>query len=445
MTMFRLLPALLLVGCATRTAIQESQRYTDLGDHQYAFVVIDREFRTQAAGGAEVDAELASVHRKAQLECLRLRAQQHIFQEREDVALVDLEELRSLQADYPELESLVARARLKKANRIAGFGDDAFVRKDYAQATEMYMQALQVVANLEAAQKGLDAVKVATARMSTRSQEEFLDAVRKLPEFRFYEVQWHAANALFNAPDRAEARELEARARRSNAEKTMARGKECERDRQFGAAMQEYMMAEKLDPKLPGLREAIDQMDKEVKAAVLVDKAQKSMRTGAFDLAREQLAQAFELSVMARNDIGELVQVTKKLEGEARYRAARDLEVLGKKSEALAAFEALAKDWPAGQADEKARIENLRIDIEGAQKAWIDAEAAEAAGDLQKALEHYSDAERFYPNWKDGKARIARLRAAIAPPATEGTPPPADPVPAPATGGTTPPGGGNGG
>jgi hypothetical protein len=441
MTMFRLFPILLLAGCATRSEIQESQRYTELGDHQYAFVVIDREYKLQAAAGAEVDAELASVHRKAQIECLRLRAQQNIFQEREDQALVDLEQLRGLQADHPELEPLVKRAQLKKANRIATHGDEALMRKDYPLATALYMKALTVVADLAAARLGLDAVKGATSRMDQRAQEEFLDAVRKLPEFRFHEVQWHATNVLFNAPEREEAKELQARAKRANAEKAMARGKECERDRQFGAAMQEYLAAGKFDPQLPGLRESMAQMEKEIQATILVDKAQKSMRTGAFDLAREQLAQAFELSVMARNDIGELVQMTKKLEGDARYRAARDLEVLGKKSEALAAYENLVKDWPAGLSDEKARVENLRIDIDGAQKAWIDAEAAEAAGDQPKALEHYLDAERFYPGWKDGKARIARLRAVIAPPAVEGTPPP------PATG-TTPAGGttpGNGG
>jgi tetratricopeptide (TPR) repeat protein len=156
-------------------------------------------------------------------------------------------------------------------------------------------------------------------------------------------------------------------------------------------------------------------MDRELQAAVLIDKAQKNMRARQFDLAREQLGKAFELSVMARNDIGELVQLTRKYEGEARYKSARDLEVLGKKSEALAAYEALVKDWPNGLSDEQARCSSLRVDIAGAEKAWSEAEAAEAAGEPQKALEAYLESERFYAGWKDGKARIARLREAMAP------------------------------
>jgi hypothetical protein len=74
----------------------------------------------------------------------------------------------------------------------------------------------------------------------------------------------------------------------------------------------------------------------------------------------------------------------------------------------------LAKEWPEGLDDEVSRIAGLRVDIEGAAMEWTAAEAAEAAGDMPKALEHYLDAERFYAGWKDGKARIERLRQAIA-------------------------------
>ena len=95
-------------------------------------------------------------------------------------------------------------------------------------------------------------------------------------------------------------------------------------------------------------------------------------------------------------------------------RAARDLEVMGKKQEALDAFQALATAWPDGLEDERARIDSLTIDIDGAKAEWDAAEAAEAAGDLEKALRHYRAADRYYADWRDGKARIARLEKAIA-------------------------------
>ena len=109
----------------------------------------------------------------------------------------------------------------------------------------------------------------------------------------------------------------------------------------------------------------------------------------------------------------------RQLEGAQRHQAARDLEVLGRKADALAAYEALAKDWVEGFSDEAARIAGLRVDIDGATTEWAAAEAAEAAGELEKALEHYRAAETYYAGWKDGKARIQRLQDAIAKKAAE--------------------------
>jgi tetratricopeptide (TPR) repeat protein len=414
MTILRLLPVLLLVACATRSAIEESRASARLGDYNRAFVVLDDMRRQQLADGGEIDAELAAAHRQAWMAFLLHRAEERIFQEREDAALADLAELEGLQADYHGIQGLRDRAKLKKARRIIGRGEDSLVRKDYAQALACFLESEAIVPGLEDAAKGIKAVREATDRLTQRGQEQFLEAVRKLPEFRFIEVQWHASNVINNTPDRDEAKSLEDKARRENAQQAMARGKACETEGRFGAALLEYKAAKLLDPGVPGVEAAIAAMTKEQKAAVLIEKAQIDMRAGRFDAAREHLGEAFELSLMARNDIGALVLETKRLEGERRYQEARDLEVLGKKAEALAAFEALAKNWPDGYSDEKARIDSLRVDLEGAQKEWAEAEAAEAAKDLPKALEHYENSERYYPKWKDGKQRIERLRAAIA-------------------------------
>lgn len=413
MTILRLLPVLLLAACATYSAMEESQACTRRGDHNRAFVILDDLRNQQLASGAGVDAELAAAHAAAWKAFLISRAEERIFQEQEDAALADLAELEGLQADYPGIEGLRSRAKLKKALRVIGRGEDSLVRKDYAQALAYFLESEAIVPGLEGATEGIQSVRDATSRLSQRAQEQFLEAVRKLPEFRFVEVQWHANNVIHNTPDRDEAKSLETKARRENALQAMARGKECEGEGRFGAALVEYKSALALDKDVPGAVAAIAAMKKEQQAAILIDKAQIDMRAGRFDAAREHLGEAFELSLMARNDIGALVLETKRLERERRYQEARDLEILGRKSEALAAFEALAKDCPDGFSDEKARIDGLRVDLEGAQKEWADAEAAEAAGDLPKALEHYLNSERYYPKWKDGKERIARLRAAI--------------------------------
>jgi len=416
MTMLRLLPVLLLAACATRSAIDESRASADRGDYSRAYIILEDLRRQQMATGAEVDAELAAAHAKAWKEFLLARAEERIYQEQEDAALADLAELEGLHADYKAIDGLRHRALLKKARRIITRGEENLLRKDYAQALSCFVEAEAIMPGLADTTKGIQAVGEATSRLTKRAQEQFLEAVRKLPEFRFVEVQWHASNVIHNMPGRDEAKPLEDKARRENAMRAMARGKECEGQGRYGAALLEYKAAASLDKDLPGVTEAIASMKKEQQAAVLIDKAQIDMRAGRFDAAREHLGEAFELSLMARNDIGALVLQTKRLEGERQYQEARDLEVLGKKAEALVAFEELAKTWPDGFSDEKAHIDGLRVDIEGAQKEWAEAEAAEAAGDLPKALEHYENSDRYYSKWKDAKVHVARLRAAIAKP-----------------------------
>ena len=49
----------------------------------------------------------------------------------------------------------------------------------------------------------------------------------------------------------------------------------------------------------------------------------------------------------------------------------------------------------------------------GAEESTL-AVDAEAAGQLEKAIDHYGNAERFYEQWRDGEAQIERLKKAIA-------------------------------
>jgi tetratricopeptide (TPR) repeat protein len=243
--------------------------------------------------------------------------------------------------------------------------------------------------------------------------------VRKYPEFRHIEVSWHAEAVLRNTPDPADERRVNAQRLRDDARSERARAKvaeavACERLDKFGAALVLYRQARKLDAELDGVQQSIERMNSELAALGLIESAQLIMRNGEFTEARELLELAFEKSELSRGAISELMIQNRKLQAAAEYRAARDFEVMGKKSEALAAFEALAEQWPDGFEDEAARIDALRVDIQGAQEEWQAALDAEAAGDLEKALDHFVNAERFYEQWRDGEAQIERLRAAIA-------------------------------
>jgi tetratricopeptide (TPR) repeat protein len=413
MTFLRsLFPALLLAACGTHSAIEQSNAFARLDDQQHAFEVLDDARNAQLANGY-VEPDLEAAWSDGKKRFLFWRARQSIFQEREESALRDLAELKTLDANYPGLVSLQARADRKRAHRACLRGEEALLRKDYAASLEHFIEAQRIVPDTAAAVEGIDRVKQATDTLSLRAQQQFLEAVRKVPEFRTIEVQWHAANVLHNDPDRTDARELQGKARRENAEHMLQRGRACEQQQQFGAALMEYRAAQRMDPSLPGIETMIVQMEAEMVAAADIDRAKMAMRSEQFADARVYLGKAFEKSVLMRNDIGLLQEENRRLEGKAKHQAARNLATLGKKAEALAAFEALAKDWPQGLDDEQARIASLKADVEGAKQAWADAEAAAAAGDKKKALEHYEDVERFYAGWKDAKARIQKLRKEI--------------------------------
>jgi len=429
-TMRSLLPALLLLSipaCGTHSAIEASREYSRLGDFQRAYDVLHEARAEEIANGGTPSAELEDAHGQALVNHLIARARQNIFEEKEDLALVDLEEAAKLVPESGTVKDLTYRALRKKATRSVQRGDDLMLRKDLEGAMTHYLAALRVIPDFPSAIEGADRVRDATRRLTDRAQAQFLEAVRKMPEFRYVEVRWHADLAMAKDPQREDAESLGKRAQREIALRALERGRECQKNDQFGAAMLEFRTARKLDPTLPGIDDLVAQSEREVEAAALVEKAHRSMRTQQFALAREQLGKAYALSSMSRTSINELMVQARRLEGETKYQVARDLEVLGKKSEALAAFEGVAKEWPEGLLDEKARIEGLRIDIDGATTEWTAAEAAEKANDPVKALLHYEAAMQYYPGWKDGPARVERLKKKVA----ASKPAPAQPQTAP--------------
>jgi tetratricopeptide (TPR) repeat protein len=411
------LPAALLLfsACATRSVILESRNYSRLGDHNRAFALLDQVRERQIDNGEAIDQEFEGEYERARKMYLLDRGRQLIFAEREDEALVDLAGVLAYEPNHAEAHRLVERALEKKAVRATAKGDDHLSKLELEEALTAYVSAERSIPGFPPAVEGADKVRIALAKLTTRAQQQFLEAVRKLPEFRFVEVRWHSSNAITNDPTREDADELKKRANHEIALATFARGRECQAEDHYGAALLDFRAAKKLDEHLEGIDAAIQEMTNEVQASGLVDQASMQMRVGKFDAARKSLDEAFALSKMARAAISELMIETRRLEGESMFDTAHNLEILGKKREAQAAYEALSAKWPEGLRDEKARIEGMRTDIEGAEKEWAVAEAAEAAGELAEALDHFQTSERFYAEYKNAKLRIAQLKEKLAP------------------------------
>ena len=73
-------------------------------------------------------------------------------------------------------------------------------------------------------------------------------------------MQWHAANVLHNVPEREDAKDIRVEAMRENAKKAADRGRECESQQKFGAALIEYRVAQRTDATLPGIEQDIARM-----------------------------------------------------------------------------------------------------------------------------------------------------------------------------------------
>jgi tetratricopeptide (TPR) repeat protein len=405
-------------GCATTSVLDESQRLASLGDYHNAFAVLDTERSRQLAGG-DVSEELETAYQSLRLKFLRDRAQRRIFREREEQALQDLDLVTQVDPDYPGIKTLRLDALSKKARRIVDRGDHKLSQNDFSGAMADYLASQRLVPNYAPAKDGMEQVRLETLRLDVRAQQQFLQAVRKVPEFRHMEVAWHAAAVIHLAPNTSDQRSVEASvlqeaARKESAQEVLVRAKECEDANQFGAARMLYVDARRLNPEIDGVEEAIVKMDRELEALSLLERAEIKMRNQLFGEADELLKEAYKLSTFSRGAISELMLASRRLRGKQKYRHARDLEVMGKKIEALAAFEVLANEWPKGFEDEAARIVGLTVDVDSAKAEWQAAEEAEAAGKLVEALDHYLTAERFYAEWRDGEVHIARLRKAIA-------------------------------
>ena len=407
-----LLPAvMLLAGCVSNSAIERSREFGDLGQYQRAFDMLEVERQRAFRARERIDPALEQAWAEARQASLLDRGRRYIFLELEPEALVALAGVLAHDPDQAEAKALRQRALEKMADAAVVRGDELLTKRNLEAALEAYLDAEGRVPGFDLAIEGQEKVRAEFAKLTERAQRQFLEAVRKLPEFRYIEVRWHSSNALVDEPLRADALAIRKQAQREIARVTMKRGRENERNNQFGAALIEFREAKRLDETLPDVDAAIAAMERELAASKLAEEAQMHMRRLEFDEASARLDEAFEMSIMLRGGLSELMIENRRMRGERDYRIARDFEIQGLKQEALDAFLALSADWPDGLEDEKERIEGLQSDIASAKKEWELAVAAEQAGKLAEAIEHYEASHGFYARLGDAEERIARLRA----------------------------------
>ena len=412
--------ALLTAACSTRTVIQRSSDFLAEGYVLQAFEELERERVRQIQSGGEVDSDLQRIYDEVRFRYLIDRGREEIYADRELQGVATLRDALNLREGDQAALQLIDRAERKLAKRETVIGTDLMMKSDFEGAIAAFRRAQQFKPGFAAAVEGEASVQRSVSRLHAEAQKQFLEAIRKLPEFRYPEVDWHAQAALTRDPTRVDAADVKQRAMKELAKESRRRADQSREAKSYGAALMEYRAARDLSADLPGLEELIAQMEREVLSTWKTEQAQLEIRADRFAKARELLDEAFELSTLERTAINELRLQTSRRAGMTQYSAARDLELQGMKQESLLAFEAIAAEWPAGLDDEQTRIGAPKLDIDAAVKAYADGDEAEQKGELAIALDQFRTARTYYAKYRDVNQRIAQVEAKLAPPGGDG-------------------------
>ncbi len=410
---FALLALPLLASCAGHGAIRRSEDYLREGFVRQAYEEIERERLRQADAGA-VDPELLVAWEKIRFAYLLDRGRYEVYADEELRAIALLGDALQLRPGDAEALSLIRRAQEKLARRETARGTNLLAKGEFDQAVAAFRQAQVYKPGYAPAAEGEQKVADSIARLHSQAQQQFLEAIRKLPEFRYSEVEWHAAAALARDEARDDAKQVRARALRELAMQEAQLAQDALEEKNYGAALMSYRSARNMWAGLPDVDANIARLEREVQATWKTEEAQLKIESNQLTAALAVLDEAFELSSLERTAINELRLLARKRQGQNAYAAARDLELQGDKAEALAAFEAMAAEWPDGLEDEQTRIGALRSDIDGAVKAYAAGEAAEAQGDAAAALDQFKTARTYYARYRDVAERIARIEAKLA-------------------------------
>jgi len=406
--------ALLLASCDTpKTALEVSRDHLQHGNVPLAFHALKAARDDQLLRKGSVDPEL-----EAEYQALRFRndleeARQLIFEDHELRALLLLAEVKERVPHESEVDDLMDRAHHKLALRAAQSGFTHLAKGELDKALLDFDESHRHEPDNKKANEGIAAVHAAVQRLHGEAQDQFLQAIRKLPELRFGEADWHATVSVIRDPTRNDAEEVRLRALRALALTERERAERSQKKGIYGGALLGYREAQHLWPEMPGIDDCVTTMEREVQAQWKVERAAFLIHSDKLDEASQLLKEAFELSTLERGDINvKQYEVRQRLATHA-YEHARDLELQGKKEDALAEYERIAADWPNGLKDVKTRVSALRSDIQAAEKAYAEGEAAEQKNDLDAALEHYRAAQTYYAGYKDVAARVVRVQAAI--------------------------------
>jgi hypothetical protein len=407
------LALLLAAACSSVSALELSEEYRSVGYLELAYHELHTEYEAEKARGAVLP-EVEQAYLDLLPEYELFMARREIYGNREFEGIALLKKVLEKRPGDEAAAALMNRALHKLARRATALGQDRLAAGECEEAVVAFNQAFEWVPEFEPAIEGVAEVDALVAKMHGEAQQQFLEAIRKLPQLRYPEVDWHARIALERDPKREDSAELRDRAQRELASRAMDRAVQARDEGVYGAALMEFRTARNYWPATVGVDEHVAHMEREVKAQQVIERAMLMLNADRLDRANEGLDEAAAMTSLQAGWINEIRLMVRTRAGHIAYGRARDLELQGLKQEALEAFQAVVEEWPNGLLDEQVRVSALQLDIRGAELAYAEGDKSQQAGDLAVALEQFLTAQTFYENYKDVGERVRALRELLA-------------------------------
>jgi tetratricopeptide (TPR) repeat protein len=396
---------LFLAACGTPSALRRAQKAWDEANYLKANLLAE-----EALEQNPDDARVRAFHRKARLRGLTALGQRLVFQDRDDLAIEVLERALEIEPYDFYAQEWINKAKVKLAQRYAreASGMVGGGRLDEALAT--YQKAIEYDPGNVDAREGLEQVAAAWAGKQDKARDHFLRGLRARADGAFDMALYHFRIAAEQDPTNEEARAMLGELRDRIGTARFDEGLREEEAGAYRAALLDYEAAAELLPDDEDLKQRIALCRREVEAENLRAEGEVLLFRGEFQVAREKLQRAYQLTSRQKIEVQDLLVVAREREADERYRMARDLELQERLDEALAAFRALDEEFP-GFLDTRAMITRLETAIEIATTSYQQGREAEDRGQLDDALSHYIDAVIAWPSYEDVAERIERLRA----------------------------------
>ena len=339
-------------------------------------------------------------------------ARELVFEDKEELALAVLAQVRVLDPENASAARWIAKARGQLGAKKVFEGQEALSGGKLDEALARFREALELVPGNEAAIRGYRDVGRVFSERRESAEERYRWALRAQLDGDWRRVLHHAAIAMAQDPTREDARELVDTGERQRADAARLGALGFEEEQDFGAAARRYEQALEMGRRLEmvwvdQVEKRLERMRREFRAEQLLDRFEVELAADRFSVATETLAEAEKLTVLQTSRVNESrleLLAGQRLE---RMDEARLLEVDHRYENALTIYEKLASERSDSRVE--ARVERIQNLIETCAELVAEASKQIDAGEKERAIGTLKQALALHCRYEPAKRMLAEL------------------------------------